>query len=295
MKSRNKFVLYAVIGLIGGAASFAAVDLVMRFQESFSSYLSFNLVLGASFGILLGAFLGSAEGIVQTNRHKILTGIVVGIIVGSIGGILGVYFGQSLLLSLLEKRSAEGGVNPLSSLIFHALSWAIMGSFVGMVEGIRARSGIKIFYGLLGGLLGGIFGGLILEALSQAMSGYVTARLLGLLALGGMIGVFYAILERNFTPGVLRVLNGSLKGKKLALNQRKLTIGYSSRNDLALPGYDKVEKLHAVITVKGDQVNLEPFRHVYPLLINDKKEQQATLKYHDVIRIGEARFLYEVK
>lgn len=295
MKSGNKFLLYAVIGLIGGAASFAAVDLIMRFQESFSSYLIFNLVLGASFGILIGACLGSAEGIVQTNRHKILTGIIVGVVVGAIGGILGVYFGQSLLLSLLEKRAAEGAVNPVSSLIFHALSWAIMGLFIGMVEGIRARSGIKILYGMLGGLLGGIFGGLILEALSQAMSGYVAARLLGLLALGGMIGIFYAILERNFTPGVLRVLNGSLKGKKLALNQRKLTIGFSPRNDLALPGYKDVEKLHAVITVRGDQVNLEPFRHVYSLYVNDMEEQETTLKYHDVIRIGDARFLYEVK
>jgi len=295
MTGRNKFLLYTLIGLLGGAASFCVVDMVLRLQTQFPSYLMYNLVLGASFGILLGSFLGSIEGIVHSNKRKIFSGILVGIIVGALGGILGVNLGQSLLLTLLSKTGMNGSAGIFGSLFIRALSWAIMGLFIGMVEGIRARSGVKILYGLLGGLLGGFVGGIILELLNQYLSSLSLARFLGLFVLGGMIGVFYAIMERNFSPGVFRVLNGSLKGKKLALNQRKLTIGYSVKNDLALPGYDDVEKLHAVVTVKGDQVTLEPFRNVYTLIINDQEETKKILKYHDVIRIGEARFLYEVK
>ncbi|MDA3852152.1 MAG: FHA domain-containing protein [Spirochaetaceae bacterium] len=295
MTSRGKFVLYALIGLLGGAASFATVDLLLRFQESFSSYLSFNLLLGASFGIMLGVFLGSAEGIVHSNRHKVLTGILVGVLVGALGGILGVHYGQSLLLSLLSRSSYQDSLPLGLSLFFRALSWSVMGILIGMVEGIRARSGIKIFYGMLGGLFGGFLGGILLELINHFSRSYALSRLLGMLVLGSLIGVFYAILERNFTPGVFRVLNGSLKGKKLALNQRKLTVGFSNRNDLALNGYNGVEKLHSVITVRGDQVQILPFRNAYTIMVNDEKVDQAVLKYHDVIAVGDARFLFEVK
>jgi hypothetical protein len=285
MTESGKIGLYTVIGAIGGLAAFALVGLVTFLKAGFGSYLIFNIVMGASFGLAIGAVLGSVEGIVHGNRSKIVTGLVYGALTGIAGGIVGVFLGQSLLLRFARNL---GEVPMVVSALIHALCWMIMGMFVSLGEGLRSRSGYKLAYGILGGLTGGLLGGFLLEIL--------TSRLAGLIILGCAITFFYALMEKNFSRGVLRVLNGSMKGRKLALNQRKLTLGRGKGNDLALTGYDGVqEKCHAVITVKSEGVTIEPFSHRYKVFVNDEKIQKAKLKYEDVIRIGEARFLYEVK
>ena len=285
MTESGKIGLYSAIGAIGGLCAFALVSLISLLQENFGSYLLYNIVMGACFGLAIGAVLGSAEGIVHGNKQKIITGLLYGTLTGVAGGIVGVFLGQSLLLKF--DRSL-GEVPLLVSALIQALCWMIMGMFVALSEGIRSRSGLKLVYGILGGLAGGLLGGFVLEIL--------TSRLAGLIILGASITFFYALMEKNFSRGVLRVLNGPLKGKKLALNQRKLTLGCGQGNDFALIGYrDVEEKCHAVITVRSDGVILEPFSHRYDVFVNDGKTQKSKLKYEDVIRIGEARFLYEVK
>ncbi|MDC7221485.1 MAG: FHA domain-containing protein [Spirochaetales bacterium] len=285
MTESGKMGLYTAIGAVGGLAAFALVGLISLMKESFGSYLFFNIVMGASFGLAIGAVLGSAEGIVHGNKQKIIKGLLYGTLTGIAGGIVGVFLGQSLLMKFARTL---GEVPLFMGALIQALCWMIMGMFVALGEGLRSRSGFKLTYGLLGGLTGGLLGGFILELL--------TSRFIGLIVLGASITFFYALMEKNFSRGVLRVLNGSMKGKKLALNQRKLTVGYGPGNDLALSGYDGVEeKCHAVITVKGDGVTVEPFSHRYDVFVNDEKTQKIRLKYEDVIRIGEARFLYEVK
>ncbi len=285
MTESGKIGLYTAIGAIGGLCAFALVSLISLMKESFGSYLIFNIVMGACFGLAIGAVLGSAEGIVHGNRQKILSGLLYGTLTGIAGGIVGVFLGQSLLLRF---DRAMGDAPLIISALIQALCWMIMGMFVSLGEGLRSRSGLKLTYGLLGGLTGGLLGGFLLEIL--------TSRLAGLVILGAAITFFYALMEKNFSRGVLRVLNGPLKGKKLALNQRKLTLGQGQGNDFALIGYDGVEeKCHAVISVRSDGAVLEPFSHRYDVYVNDEKTQKAVLKYEDVIRIGEARFLYEVK
>ncbi len=285
MTESGKIGLYTGIGVIGGLAAFALVGLVSLMKEAFGSYLLFNIVMGACFGLAIGAVLGSAEGIVHGNKKKILTGLLYGTLTGIAGGIVGVFLGQSLLM----RFSRNLGDVPMGiSALIHALCWMIMGMFVSLGEGIRSRSGYKLTYGIIGGLTGGLLGGFLLEIL--------TSRLAGLIILGGAITFFYALMEKNFSRGVLRVLNGSMKGRKLALNQKHLTLGHGNRNDLALTGYGGIEeKCHAVITVNSDGVFIEPFSYRYDLFVNDEKTQKSKLKYEDVIRIGEARFLYEVK
>lgn len=285
MTESAKIGLYTGIGVIGGLAAFALVGIVTFLQESFGSYLLYNIVVGASFGLAIGAVLGSAEGIVHGNKHKIISGLIFGSVTGIVGGIVGVFFGQSLLLRFTVSGEE---LSPMFAALIQALCWMVMGMFVSMGEGIRSKSGLKVTYGIIGGLVGGFLGGFALEIL--------TSRLLGLIILGGAITFFYALLEKNFSRGVLRVLNGEMKGRKLALNQRTLTVGTAPGNDLALHNYEKIEeKCHAVFSVKNDGVTLEPFSHRYDVYVNDEKIQKAKLKYEDVIRIGEARFLYEVK
>lgn len=285
MRESKKMGLYTLIGGIGGMAAYSLVGLVILMKEEFSSYLVYNLLLGSLFGIMIGAGLGSAEGIVHGNKKKIISGLFWGALTGMLGGLVGVFLGQSILMELVGLSKTQG---TLISLLFYSLSWMIMGMFVSLGEGIRSKSGRKLLYGLLGGAVGGLLGGILME--------WLTSSFLGLLFLGSSITFFYAVFEKNFSKGVLRVLNGPMKGKKLALNQKTLTIGQGDGNDFALRNYeDIIEKCHAVLHVKPDGVQIEPFSHRYAVYVNDETVQKSKLRYEDVIRIGSARFLYEVK
>ena len=109
--------------------------------------------------------------------------------------------------------------------VSRAIGWAVLGVFVGAGEGVRAASLKKIAVGVLGGLVGGLVGGFALEYAALLFPQLAYPRLLGFLILGLAIGVFYGLVERGLSFGVLRLLTGPLKGKEFLLNQRRMNIG----------------------------------------------------------------------
>jgi len=293
------------LGVLAGVAAWPLAELIVFNQAAFPSYLVFVAVLGAAVGLLMGAFLGAAEGITARIKSRILPGILVGAVVGVLGGAIGFLVGQAALLvigelALQSTRSFQRVGLPVS----RAIGWGFLGVFIGMVEGFRARSGKKIAVGLLGGLLGGLVGGFLLEYLRLLAPGFRLNRLVGLVILGAAIAVFYGLVEKGLAHGVLRVLNGALKGKEYLLTQSRVNIGRSRRNEVALPPYEDLADRQAQIRIRrGEAVlsNLEPKR---PLLVNDRpvgggKAGDRTggehrLKYDDVIRVGSVKLFYRV-
>lgn len=293
MTTKARVFFYCLIGAIGGAICAVTMEILFNFQSLFTQYSAFYLVAGALYGLILGIFLGTAEGIVHSNRRKIVTGIIAGSIVGIIGGIVGTLLGQSLILQLASYFDYS---KPILKILIKAVGWIIPALFIGMAEGIRSLSLVKILYGLLGGAIGGFFGGLFMESASILFNSITWGRFAGFIVLGLAILFFFSLLEKRFSKGVFRILNGPLKGKKMALNQRKLTLGKTEKNDFALKKYEEIERLHAVVLVRHSIVSISPFRAAYGLYVNDEKvDDSIELKYEDVIRIGNARFLYEVK
>jgi len=294
MTALARRLILLAIGVLAGACAWPVAEAILSFQAAFSTYLAFSVVLGAVTGAVMGAFFGAAEGITSRVRKRIPAGMLLGALVGCIGGGLGLLAGQAALwmigtLFMHSWLSFQRVVLPLS----HAIGWAVLGVFVGAGEGVRAGSAKKIGIGMLGGLAGGLLGGFVLEYARLFLPLAAFSRLIGFATLGAAIGIFYGLIERGMSFGIFRVLTGSLKGKEFLLNQRRMRLGRSPRNEIALTSYEDLADRQAQVRIRrGDVVlvNLEPR---LAILVNEQKITEQRLKFGDVIRIGSARLFYK--
>jgi hypothetical protein len=120
---------------------------------------------------------------------------------------------------------------------------------------------------------------------------FYVGRLLALMVLSGLIGLFYSLLEKRFAAGTFKVLNGPLKGKEYLMNQRRISMGSSDRLDLVLKGYRDIAPCHAAIKAEGGgRVSIE--KKDGKVIVNEKEVDRARLELDDVIKIGSAKFLY---
>jgi hypothetical protein len=117
--------------------------------------------------------------------------------------------------------------------------------------------------------------------------------LAGLVIFTLFIALFYAIIEKRLSLGVLKILNGRFRGKEFIINQRKIRLGKSRRNEVRLNDYAAVADLHARLSVKRSEVTIEAAVPEVPLYVNDDPVTRQTLKYEDVIKIGSAKIYYQ--
>jgi hypothetical protein len=294
MTTSVRRLIILALGFLAGVCVWPVAEVILFFQAGFPSYLVFLALLGAAFGAVMGVFFGSAEGITSRIKSRIPNGMLVGALVGLIGGAIGFLVGQAALwligeLFIRSFSNFQWVVLPVS----RAIGWAVLGIFVGAVEGIRAVSPKKILVGILGGFVGGLAGGFALEYSRLLIPQLALSRLIGLVILGLAIGLFYGLIEQGMAFGIIRILTGELKGKEFLLNQGKMRIGKSRRNEVALPTYaDLADHQAQIKIVKGDVVltNLEP---KLPMLVNEQKVQEQRLKLGDVIKIGSAKIFFK--
>jgi hypothetical protein len=281
------------LGVLAGIALWPVAEEILFQQKGFYSYLGFLAVLGAVVGALMGAAFGAAEGITSRVRERIPWGMALGAFVGLVGGAAGLLAGQAALwliggLFLQGYHDFQWVVLPVS----RAVGWAVLGMFVGAAEGVRALSAKKVVVGVLGGLVGGLAGGFVLEYLRLLVPGLALFRLAGLVVLGAAIAAFYGIIEHGMSFGVLRILTGELKGKEYLLNQRRMRIGRSRRNEIALRSYEELADFQAQVVIRKGEPILENLDPDLPIQINERRVSERALKFGDVIRIGPAKIYY---
>jgi len=295
MSTIKRRIFLCLVGLLAGLAAWPAAEITLLFQADFPSYLVFSIFLGAVFGIFIGAFFGSGDGIIMSHRRSIVTGVTRGLAIGALGGAIGFLVGQGALFLTGEYLiHSMRRFNTVGMPVSRAIGWAVLGVFVGMVDGVRSRSWNKIRIGIIGGVTGGFVGGLALEYFRIVFSETVFARLLGLLLFGLFIGLFYGFVEVRLSYGVLTLLNGRFKGKEFLINQKRLGIGGQEKNEIKLEGYRDVSERHALVRVKKDDVFISRVEGAR-LYVNDDPVDEHMLKYEDVIKIGSAKLLYQYK
>lgn len=291
MSAGLRRLIVVMLGVLAGGAAWPVMELLLTFQTLFPGYFLFSLAQGAVFGLFLGLFFGSGEGLTTRNGSRILSGAAAGAVVGIFGGMIGFTAGQGVLFFLLRQTSRAVAV-PAA----RGVGWAVLGMFAGMTEGIRAKSPKKCGIGALGGLLGGITGGFAIEFLRSRYPDLLYARLVGFVLFGLLTGLFYAMLERGFSFGVLRVLNGELRGKEYSLSQNRLAVGSAPGNDVVLTGYRDTAARHALFRVKGREVYVARAADGAPLLVNEEPVTgERLLKFEDVIQAGSAKIYYRTE
>ena len=266
---------------------------MLSVQARFPSYLVFLTVLGALSGAVIGSFFGAAEGITSRIKTRIPTGMLLGGAVGCVGGAAGLLVGQAALWVIGESFLRSYGNFRLVVLpVSRAIGWGALGIFIGAGEGVRAASARKIGVGVLGGLAGGLIGGFALEYARVLSPGFIWWRLLGFVVLGLSISLLYALIESGMSLGVLRVLTGPLKGKEYLLNQNRMRLGRSRRNEIALPDYADLAEFQARVRIRRGEVMLANLAPEPAMLVNEKKVEETRLRLGDVIRIGSVRLFY---
>lgn len=292
----TKRILLCLIGILAGITAWPVTEILLYNQMNFNSYFMYSLVQGAFFGLILGAYFGSTEGLLAKNRRSFITGLAMGALIGVIGGAVGSIVAQKMLFitgdNLFTSYSAR---ESLALPISRAIGLGCMGIFVGITEGVRAKSLRKVIVGFTGGLLGGLVGGFLMEYLNKSYSDAVMARLLGLILFALFIGLFYGIIEKGLAAGVLRVLNGDLKRREFLLNQKRLKIGSGNKCDIAIPNYSNIEDLHATIVEEKGEIVIKSTSPQAKLIVNDKSVDKQILKYEDVIKLGDVKMFYKHK
>jgi hypothetical protein len=292
MTNLTRRLLIVALGLLGSLLAWPLMEACISRQALFSSYLAYGVALGIAAGAAMGAFFGSAEGLLDGSYGKALAGALSGIGLGVAGGLLGSFLAQALLFlsgeSLLESAPTRTGA---LFVLARAAGWAVVGAAIGTSEGIRARSLKKAALGALGGFAGGFAGGLLFSWLSTAFPAFYVGRLLALLVMGGLVSLFYALLEKRFAAGSFKALNGPLKGKEFLMNQRRISIGRAERLDISLKGYQDIAPRHALLRAEGGGiVTIE--KKEGKVLVNEREIERAQLRLDDVVKIGSAKFLY---
>lgn len=288
-----KRIFLAVFGLLGALALWPLLLALQSYQQEFPSYLLFSLAQGVLLGLVFGALFGSFEGVVVSSRSKAFKGLLFGAVFGSIAGALGVMAGQLFLFaagsSLWRTASARNGVGLA---VASGVAWTILGIFLALTEGLRARSTRKILVGLAGGVLGGLTGGSALAGLSFLYPDEPLSLLAGLALFGLSLSIFWSVFENQFSSGALMLLNGPLKGKEYSILSRTMKIGTTPDCDIVLKGYPGVEPLHATVHVAKGKVLLQQEKAGARLLVNDEPPAGRSLKPEDVVAVGKAKFMY---
>jgi MFS family permease len=285
--------LVAALGLLGAVMSWPPLLLIQSAQASFPGYLSFSIAQGLVLGCVFGAIFGSIEGIVVSSRSKAAKGLLFGAIAGLASGTCGVIAGQSFVFSAGQGLSES--TDALSKVALYAINgagWTIIAVFVAAIEGFRARSPRKIAVGLLGGAIGGVIGGTTLQFFLSSQPGNQYALLAGLCLFGLSLSICYALFEKGFSFGSIKLLNGPLRGKEYLITKSRMTVGKSHSCDIVLDGYREVADSHARITVKKGRIILSPTSKAAAVRVNDERTEESALRREDVFSIGSAKFMY---
>lgn len=285
MSLNIKRLLFCFIGFISGLIVWPVTELILTKHSSFSSYLLLTVTQGIFLGVIPGTLFGMVDGIIYKNRYALLKGGLIGLVLGILGGVSGGFLSQKILFMFQGGNSIY--------IISRSIGVGVLGFFIGMSDGLRSASVKKTLTGVVGGLLGGLIGGLVMGFLSFNYPNLSITRLIGIIIFTTLIGLFYGLIEKSISRGVLYILNGSMKSKEFNIGQRKISIGSSPKNDIVLAGYTGVEERHIFIQdIRGSLV-VKKVSPEYLLKLNDHGISEGTLKYEDVIELGSAKIYFK--
>lgn len=293
MNSGGRYVVSLCMGLTAAILGWSILELILSFQEEFPSYTILLLTSGGLSTAAMTAVIASMEGILHKNGAKIRTEWTMGLLWGLAGGMIGAISGQFFFTLILPDTALSESYR-YTYFAARILSWAIMGMFIGTAEGLRARSVQKIQAGIIAGLAGGIAGGAIVETAMLFFPTDSWLKLPGFMIMTMGTALLTILIEIKTSPGIFRVLNGTSKGRKYLINQKRTRMGSHKACDISIKGREKIPAFAVTLKRKGKELILQTENN-FRVLVNDDFVESCTLKYDDVIKIGDSKFLFEVR
>lgn len=284
MSRFTRFYIYGILGAIGGLFAWQ-VSNILGLSFTRSLFLS-EVIVGASMGLLIGFFIGLAEGVAGQNLVFGLRKSLISALLGAIGGAIALPLAEGVFLFI----GGQSWTRPLG--------WAVFGLLTGLATGITG--GAQMWKGGLGGLLGGMLGGALLEIARSFLNNALVGKGVGLMLLGAAVGVFIALIVFILSRVWFEVTAGKLRGMEFILdkflpeNGPTAYIGSSPmKADIVLTDPD-ISAQHAILKGHGNYFTIKDIS-MTGTYINGKKIEQVRLSDGQHIRMGKTEFVYHEK
>ena len=262
---------------------------------------------------LIGLFLGSVDGVIESNSRKLWKGMLVGALGGIIMGSIGLHVGDAVFAVL---GGTSDGVDPslfafARQVIARSFGWAGLGVGVGIGSSLWTRSPKRIMNGAIGGLIGGFIGGFAFDILGNATHPVQQtlgaakvydsggpSRALGFTAIGAATGFFIGLVDELLKQSWVKVLAGKNEGKDFILSKPMNILGRDERIDVPLYGDTSVGAQHAAIRADGKRHVLLDAGTPAGTVVNGQQVTpgaELLLRDGDMIQIGTHRILFREK
>lgn len=292
-------------------AVWSLMETALHLRSLFSDYLLYAAISGAVYGAAWGLFAGALEGMFLGNARRFAVGSALGALLSAVGGVLGVFLGQALLTIIggafpANRTAIEAYVVPLT----RAVGWAVLAAAAAGARGLLTGSLRRFVVGALGGFLGGLAGGVALEFARSLFPSSSGAHLVGIGLFALFVVALQVIVERAFSFGVLRVLNGERRREEYPLDRRVILVGARREADVPLSakstgkGSGRATATLRII-VRGNDLFLQPVDG--PIELNEERVEvvaapgadgtqepearQRLLRYDDVVSFGGVKLL----
>ncbi|MGE5417186.1 MAG: FHA domain-containing protein [Acidobacteriota bacterium] len=238
-------------------------------------------------GGLMGAAVGSIEGLSTRNWIKALKGALITLLIGLAGGTVGGLFAD---LAYLIIGWDYVGVLWIQTLV-RSFSWAVIGIFIGMGQGVSSGSGRKIMSGVIGGFIGGALGGALFDPIRTIIPSEELRLAIALTVLGTTAGGAIGIVAEARKEAWLHVVDGFTKGKEYILN-KTTTIGGSPHTDITLVKDPTVANHHVTIRFQNDCYVLYDIGNSGGTRVMERRVNKHFLRNGDIIRIGRYALMF---
>jgi len=303
VKREGKPALFAAeIELLPGEAADGEVSLAaIRLRDMLINFACFPIVAA-----LVALFIAMADGLISRAWRRAGLCAVVGLSTGLALGLLASLVGDLLYAvgeGWLKRPAGEGATlfSFLAQMVVRGLAWAVIGTSMGLGQGIALRSKRMALNGLLGGVVGALLGGLLFDPIDrllhapELLAGAELSRAIGFTVVGLTTGLMIGVVELLARDAWLKMLAGPLAGKEFVLFKNPTCIGSSPKADIYLFKDADVEPAHAFIHVMGEGYEVEDRNPTPRTFLNGRPVKRARLAQGDQLRIGKTVLAFSVK
>ncbi len=138
---------------------------------------------------------------------------------------------------------------------------------------------------LAGAIAGILFDPIQLCCSSFGFTGAWLSRLVCFSVLGGMLGLFFGIVQKFFSRGALFIVSGNLAGWRLVVGNWPCSIGASPECDLVLHGQD-LDDIAGIVEKCGFGYRFFCQAHIRDCTINNRQTRSTVLRPGDLLHIG---------
>jgi hypothetical protein len=252
----------ALFGALGGAIGWLPGEALALFrpETTWLRYAAIALYFVVVSGCI-GAAVGAVDGVLGHDRTRLWRTARLGVAFGIVGGAVGSVPGE-FTFEMLSRANVN------LSLIGRAAGWAIVGVFIGAIQGIATQDRTRLLRGALGGLLGGYLGGGFFDIVNAGVGQGTLSRLIADVLLGLFLGALIAFFQEWLAEAWLVVTSpGPQEGQKYNLTKSETVLGRGDRDDFVLFASPDVATSHAVIVRQLNGYFIRPMHAHNPVWV----------------------------